>query len=76
MRFHRSLDLQQRAINFARVWLRDEDMEVIIYEYAKIALYDYKEMLKFALYHSRQHKYKANFKKRLKERIKNVTNKQ
>ena len=72
MRFHNSLDLQQRAINFARVWLRDEDMEVIISEYAKIALYSYEEMLKFALYHSREHKYKANFKKRLKERIKDV----
>jgi serine/threonine protein kinase len=75
MKFHRSLDLQQRAINFARVWLRDEDMEVIVYEYAKIASYNYKEMLKFALYHSQQHKYKANFKKRLKERLRDVRNK-
>ncbi len=74
MKFH-SLDLQQRAINFARVWLRDEDMEIIIREYAKIASFSYQEMLKFALYHSRQHKYNANFKKKLKDRIKNVRNK-
>jgi len=74
MKFH-SLDLQQRAINFARVWLRDEDMEIIIREYAKIASFSYKEMLKFALYHSRQHKYNANFKKKIKDRIKNVRDK-
>jgi len=75
MKFH-NLDLQQRAINFAKVWLRDEDMKIIIKEYAKLASFNYQEMLKFALYHSRQHKYNANFKKKLKDRIKNVkTNK-
>ena len=74
MKFH-SLDLQQRAINFSKVWLRDEDMEIVIKEYAKIASFNYNEMLKFALYHSRQHKYNANFKKKLKDRIKNVRDK-
>ena len=62
------MTIQQRAKNFARVWLKDEDMKTIIKEYTVLASYDYDKMVKMALEYSQQHKEKANFKKRLKER--------
>ena len=64
------MDIQQRAKNFSRVWLNDEDMKTIIREYAVLASYDYEKMVKSALEYSRKHKEKANFKKHMKERWK------
>ena len=61
------MNITQRAKNFARVWLKDEDMRTIIKEYTVFASYDYDKMVKMALEYSQQHKEKANLKKRLKE---------
>ncbi len=64
------MDIEQRAKNFARIWLNDEDLRMIIKAYTVLASYDYDKMVKLALEYSQQHKEKANFKKRLKERWK------
>lgn len=66
----RVLDIKERAKNFARVWLRDEDLEIIIEEYCRVSKYDYNQMLPLALHYSQKHKDRANFKKSLKERVK------
>ncbi len=65
----RTLDMKARAKNFARVWLRDEDLELIIEEYCKVSNYNYSEMLPLALLYSQKHKDRANFKKSIKERF-------
>jgi len=67
MRFEK-MDMQKRAKNFSKIWLKDEDLEAIIKEYVCFAPYDYEEMVKLALMYSRKHKEKANFKKHLKNR--------
>ena len=64
----RTLDIKARAKNFARVWLRDEDLEIILEEYCKVSNYDYSEMVSLALYYSQKHKDRANFKKSLKRK--------
>ncbi len=66
----RNLDIKARAKNFARVWLRDEDLELIIKEYCRVSKYEYNEMLPLSLHYSQKHKDRANFKKNLKERVK------
>jgi len=63
------MDLDKRAKNFAKVWLRDEDMKIIIETYTQLAPYTYKEMLPLALEYSQKHKERANMKKSLKEKV-------
>jgi serine/threonine protein kinase len=65
-------DIETRAKNFAKIWLKDNDLEYIIKEYTKLNDINYNEIIDIALDYSRKHKEKKNFKKRLKGMIKNV----
>ncbi|HIP52351.1 MAG TPA: hypothetical protein EYG94_09720 [Campylobacterales bacterium] len=60
------LDLETRLKNFAKLWAKDEDLEVIVREYAMLVKEDEEKCIKKALLFSQQHKDKKNFKKRLK----------
>ena len=66
MEFKASLSTTERLENFAKLWAKDEDLKIIIEEYAKINKLDEKEALKIALEASQKHKNRKNFKKRLK----------
>jgi serine/threonine protein kinase len=61
-----TLTLDERLKNFAKLWAKDEDLRVIIDEYAKIIQKDKKELFDIAYKYSQAHKDKQNFKKRLK----------
>ena len=60
------LELNDRLKNFSKLWAKDEDLEVIIKEYARLLQKDEKELVSRALDFSHKHKAKINFKKRLK----------
>ena len=60
------LELSDRLKNFSKLWAKDEDLEVIIKEYARFLQKDKKELVSKALDFSHKHKAKINFKKRLK----------
>ena len=61
-----NLDTDLRMKNFSKLWAKDEDLEIIIKEYAKISNQDEKELFSKALIFSNQNKAKINFKKRLR----------
>jgi len=61
-----SLYINLRMKNFSKLWAKDEDLTIIVKEYAKIANKDEKELIFKALAFSKQHKRKINFKKRLR----------
>jgi len=61
-----SLDINLRMKNFSKLWAKDEDLKIIVKEYAKIANQDEQELILKALAFSKQHKRKINFKKRLR----------
>lgn len=56
----------ERLENFSKLWASDEDLTIIVKEYAKINHINEKEALTIALKASQKHKDKKNFKKRLK----------
>nr|WP_222718373.1 hypothetical protein [Aliarcobacter vitoriensis] len=60
------LDIDLRMKNFAKLWAKDEDLEIIIKEYAKISSQNEKELIEKALNLSHKHKAKINLKKRLR----------
>ncbi|RXJ94285.1 hypothetical protein CRU94_08915 [Arcobacter sp. AHV-9/2010] len=60
------LELSDRLKNFSKLWAKDEDLEVIIKEYARFLQKNEKELVSKALDFSHKHKAKINFKKRLK----------
>ena len=62
------LELNDRLKNFSKLWAKDEDLEVIIKEYARFLQKNEKELVSKALDFSHKHKAKINFKKRLKKR--------
>lgn len=62
----RALCYELRAKNFSKLWAKDEDLILIIKEYAKISGTNEEFLVKKALKYSRSHKAKINFKKRLK----------
>ena len=55
-----------RMQNFCKLWAKDEDLKIIIKEYAKISGTDEKIMIEKALKYSHKHKAKINFKKRIR----------
>lgn len=65
MRF-RKLSIVDRLKNFAKLWARDEDMQIIIQEYAKLININENDATVVAIKFSQKHKNKKNFKKRLK----------
>ncbi|SFV63651.1 FIG00388958: hypothetical protein [hydrothermal vent metagenome] len=62
----KELTLEDRLKNFAKLWAKDEDLEVIVREYATLINEDKELCIKKALLFSQKHKDKKNFKKRLK----------
>ena len=62
----RQLLKEERLKNFDKLWAKDEDLKVIVKEYAKVAGYDEKEAIKSALYYSQKLKDFKNMKKRIK----------
>jgi len=62
----RSLTKQDRLKNFDKLWAKDEDLKVIVKEYAKLAGFKESEAIKDALYYSQKLKDFKNMKKRLK----------
>jgi serine/threonine protein kinase len=58
--------LDERLKNFSKLWAKDEDLSIIIKEYAKLIGQDEKESIKKAISFSKKHKDIKNLKKRLK----------
>jgi len=65
MEFH-ALTPDERLQNFDKLWAKDEDLTIIIQEYAKIAGLNEQESVKKALHYSQKLKNFKNMKKRLK----------
>ncbi|OCL87903.1 hypothetical protein AAX26_01000 [Aliarcobacter thereius] len=61
-----NMDLDLRMKNFSKLWAKDEDLEFIAKEYAKIYKRNEDELISKAIMFSRKHKAVKNFKKRLK----------
>jgi len=62
----KQLSMKERLENFAKLWATDEDLTIIIEEYAKLNKLEVEASLAIALKASQKHKDKKNFKKRLK----------
>jgi GT2 family glycosyltransferase len=62
----KSLTLEQRLLNFSKLWAKDDDLKIIVKEYSKIIKEDEDKCIELALKYSQKHKDKKNFKKRLK----------
>jgi len=62
----KALSLNDRAKSFAKLWAKDEDLQIIANQYAKACNIDQNSFTKLALHYSQKHKNKINFKKRLK----------
>lgn len=62
----KTLDLNERLKNFSKLWAKDDDLVIIIKEYAKLLDADEQECIKIALKYSQAHKDRKNAKKRLK----------
>ena len=62
----KTLNLETRLENFAKRWAKDEDLEIIVKEYASLIKEDKEYCISTALTFSQKHKDKKNFKKRLK----------
>ena len=61
-----NMDLEKRAKNFSKLWAKDEDLEFIAKEYAKIYEKNNEEFISKTISFSKKHKAVKNFKKRLK----------
>ena len=62
----KSLTLDERLKNFSKLWAKDEDMEIIIREYALLIEKDENICIQKAIEYSQKNKDIKNFKKRLK----------
>jgi len=62
----KTLTLDERLQNFSKLWAKDEDMKVIIKEYAKLMDADENYCIDKAIAYSQKNKDIKNFKKRLK----------
>ena len=60
----KTLSLEDRLSNFAKLWAKDEDLKIIIKEYAKLIDEDEKKSINIALKYSQSHKDRINAKKR------------
>ena len=60
------LSLDERLKNFAKLWAKDEDLEIIIKEYARLSSENGQKCIDIALQYSQAHKDKINRKKRLR----------
>ncbi|HHD81924.1 MAG TPA: hypothetical protein ENK82_06475 [Campylobacterales bacterium] len=62
----KSLSLDERLKNFAKLWIKDEDLKVVVQVYANLCHEDESLCINKALNFSRKHKNRINAKKRLK----------
>jgi len=62
----KKLTIEDRLKNFSKLWAKDEDLTIVIEEYAKLNNIEKQEALSIALKASQKHKDRKNFKKRLK----------
>ena len=62
----KELSLDERLKNFAKLWLRDEDLESIVKAYAQLIHEDEEKCINIALKYSHALKNRINMKKRLK----------
>lgn len=62
----KKLTLEERLKNFSKLWAKDEDLDIIIQEYAKISDEDSSYCLEQATFYNKKHKKKINRKKRIK----------
>ncbi len=62
----KGLSLDERLKNFAKLWLRDEDLQSIVKVYAQLIHKDEEKCINIALKYSHALKNKINMKKRLK----------
>ena len=62
----KTLSLDEKLLNFSKLWAKNSDLEVIIKEYAKLIGHDESECIEKALKFSQEHKDRKNMKKRLK----------
>lgn len=60
------LNLDERLKNFAKLWAKDDDLKIIIKEYARLINKNEEQCIKTALKHSQAHKDRKNAKKRLR----------
>ena len=60
------LNLDKRLKNFSKLWAKDEDLKIIIKEYARLYKSDEERSIKIALQYSQAHKNRKNRKKRLR----------
>jgi len=61
-----SLSAKQRAKNFSKLWANNEDLTVMLLEYATLAAYDQDLFVQRGLQANQRNKNIINFKKRLK----------
>lgn len=62
----KTLELKERLKNFDKLWAKDEDLKIILREYARLQNADEDECVKLGLSYSHALKVRKNFKKRLK----------
>jgi serine/threonine protein kinase len=62
----KKLSLDERLKNFSKLWAKDEDMKIIVKEYAKLMNEDEAYCINKAIAYSQKNKDIKNFKKRLK----------
>ncbi len=62
----KTLNLDERLKNFSKLWAKDNDLTIIIKEYARLLNAEEDECIKIALKYSQTHKDRKNTKKRLK----------
>ena len=62
----KTLGLKERLKNFDKLWAKDEDLKIILREYARLQNADEDECVKLGLSYSYALKVRKNFKKRLK----------
>jgi serine/threonine protein kinase len=62
----RTLNIDERLGNFAKLWAKNDDLKTIIKEYCKLINADEEGSIKIALKYSQEHKDRKNAKKRLR----------
>lgn len=62
----RRLSLDERLKSFSKLWAKDEDLKIIVKEYAQLMDINEMQCVDRALAYSKEHKYQKNIKKRLK----------
>ena len=62
----KDLRLEERLLNFSKLWAKDDDLKIIVKEYSKLISEDESKCVNLALIYSQKHKDKKNLKKRLR----------